>query len=105
MALRVGLVKVARVNDKAMMKAELLKATETLIDMATESELTVLGQLIDLQLRKACFLRQDLSSMTGEQISQYHQVFIADQEHHVLGLMQMLNETDLKAVMLPFTQH
>lgn len=44
--------------DKAQMKAEILKGTKSLIDMASESELRVLGELVGLQLLKACFVRR-----------------------------------------------
>lgn len=86
-------------TDKAWMKAELLKATENLIDMATEAELSVLGALIDLQLRKAAFIRRaDLMNMNAEQLASFRQELIVDRSREVMALVALLEETDTNAL-------
>lgn len=84
--------------DKAWMKAELLKATESLIDMASESELKVLGELIGLQLLKACFVRRagDLG-MTAEQLESAR-LDIEETQRKVMELVRLLDETNASAI-------
>lgn len=84
--------------DKAVMKAELLKATESLIDMASESELKVLGELIGLQLLKACFVRRagDLG-MTAEQLESAR-LGIEETQRKVMALVRLLDETNANAI-------
>lgn len=85
--------------DKAHMKAELLKATESLIDMATDSELTVLGALIDLQLRKAAFIRRaEHLGMDAEALANFRKELIVDKSAEVMALVALLEETDINAL-------
>ncbi|NMY40905.1 hypothetical protein HBN76_06290 [Pseudomonas sp. WS 5013] len=88
--------------DKAQMKAELLKATESLIDMANEGELRVLGELIGLQLLKACFVRRagDLG-MSAQQLESCR-LEIEEKGRQVQELVQLLDECNANAV-LAFT--
>ncbi len=88
--------------DKAQMKAELLKATESLIDMANEGELRVLGELIGLQLLKACFVRRagDLG-MSAHQLESCR-LEIEEKGRQVQELVQLLDECNANAV-LAFT--
>ncbi|MBG0838862.1 hypothetical protein [Ectopseudomonas toyotomiensis] len=85
-------------TDKAWMKAELLKATESLIDMASESELKVLGELIGLQLLKACFVRRagDLG-MNAEQLESAR-LDIEETQRKVMELVKLLDETNANAI-------
>lgn len=84
--------------DKAVMKAELLKATESLIDMATDSELTVLGELIGLQLLKACFIRRaGALGMTAEQLESVR-LDIEETQRKVMVLVQLLDECNANAI-------
>lgn len=89
-------------TDKAQMKAELLKATESLIDMANEGELRVLGELIGLQLLKACFVRRagDLG-MSAQQLENCR-LEIEEKGRQVQELVQLLDECNANAV-LAFT--
>ncbi len=89
-------------TDKAQMKAELLKATESLIDMANEGELRVLGELIGLQLLKACFVRRagDLG-MSAQQLESCR-LEIEEKGRQVQELVQLLDECNANAV-LAFT--
>ena len=89
-------------TDKAQMKAELLKATESLIDMANEGELRVLGELIGLQLLKACFVRRagDLA-MSAQQLESCR-LEIEEKGRQVQELVQLLDECNANAV-LAFT--
>ena len=84
--------------DKAQMKAELLKATESLIDMANEGELRVLGELIGLQLLKACFVRRagDLG-MSAQQLESCR-LEIEEKGRQVQELMQLLDECNANAL-------
>ena len=88
--------------DKAQMKAEILKATESLIDMANEGELRVLGELIGLQLLKACFVRRagDLG-MSAQQLESCR-LEIEEKGRQVQELVQLLDECNANAV-LAFT--
>nr|WP_313409132.1 hypothetical protein [Pseudomonas sp.] len=84
--------------DKAWMKAELLKATESLIDMASESELKVLGELIGLQLLKACFIRRaGALGMTAEQLESVR-LDIEETQCKVMELVKLLDETNANAI-------
>ncbi len=85
-------------TDKAQMKAELLKATESLIDMANEGELRVLGELIGLQLLKACFVRRagDLG-MSAAQLANC-QRDIESKTLNFMELMRLLDECNANAV-------
>lgn len=84
--------------DKAWMKVELLKAAESLIDMATESELTVLGELIGLQLFKACFIRRaGALGMTAEQLESAR-LDIEETQRKVMELVRLLDETNANAI-------
>ena len=89
-------------TDKAQMKAELLKATESLIDIANEGELRVLGELIGLQLLKACFVRRagDLG-MSAQQLESCR-LEIEEKGRQVQELVQLLDECNANAV-LAFT--
>ena len=89
-------------TDKAQMKAELLKATESLIDMANEGELRVLGELIGLQLLKACFVRRagDLG-MSAQQLESCR-LEIEEKGRQVQELVQLLDGCNANAV-LAFT--
>ena len=84
--------------DKAQMKAEILKGTESLIDMATDSELRVLGELVGLQLFKACFVRRasDLG-MSAEQLAGC-QLDIEEKTGQVMELVKLLDECNANAV-------
>lgn len=84
--------------DKAQMKAEILKGTESLIDMASESELRVLGELIGLQLLKACFVRRagDLG-MSAQQLAGC-QLEIEEKSHQVMELVRILDECNANAI-------
>ncbi|TRO41712.1 hypothetical protein EQ832_01470 [Pseudomonas sp. ALS1131] len=84
--------------DKAQMKAELLKATESLIDMATEDELRVLGELIGLQLLKACFVRQagDLG-MSAQQLESCR-LEIEAKTRQVQELVRILDECNANVI-------
>ncbi|USR38083.1 hypothetical protein L1F06_015540 [Ectopseudomonas hydrolytica] len=85
-------------TDKAWMKAELLKATESLIDMASESELKVLGELIGLQLLKACFIRRaGALGMTAEQLESVR-LDIEETQCKVMELVKLLDETNANAI-------
>jgi len=85
-------------TDKAWMKAELLKATESLIDMASESELKVLGELIGLQLLKACFIRRaGALGMTAEQLESAR-LDIEETQRKVMELVKLLDETNANAI-------
>lgn len=84
-------------TDKAWMKAELLKATESLIDMASESELKVLGELIGLQLLKACFIRRaGALGMTAQQLESCR-LEIEEKQRQVMELVRLLDETNANA--------
>ena len=87
-----------RVNDKAAMKAEILKGAESLIDMATEGELRVLGELIGLQLLKACFVRRagDLG-MSAQQLESCR-LEIEEKGRQVQELVQLLDECNANAL-------
>lgn len=84
--------------DKSWMKAELLKATESLIDMASESELKVLGELIGLQLLKACFIRRaGVLGMTAQQLESCR-LEIEEKQGQVMELVRLLDETNANAI-------
>lgn len=91
-----------RVNDKAATKANVLQGVESLIDMATEGELRVLGELIGLQLLKACFVRRagDLG-MSAQQLESCR-LEIEEKGRQVQELVQLLDECNANAV-LAFT--
>lgn len=85
-------------TDKAWMKAELLKATESLIDMASESELRVLGELIGLQLLKAGFIRRaGALGMTAQQLESAR-LDIEETQRKVMELVKLLDETNANAI-------
>lgn len=87
-----------RVNDKAATKANVLQGVESLIDMATEGELRVLGELIGLQLLKACFVRRagDLG-MSAQQLESCR-LEIEEKGRQVQELMQLLDECNANAL-------
>jgi len=86
-------------------KADLLKAVDGFADMASEAEMRVLGELVGLQLLKAHFVRRARSlNLNAEQLAAFRRD-IAEQERQVLGLVQLLNETDAEALDLTRTQH
>lgn len=85
--------------DKAWMKAEILKGAETLIDMATESELRVLGELVGLQLLKAFFVRGAGSmGMNAEELARC-QRDIEERSRVVADLVKLLDECHANAIL------
>lgn len=92
-------------TDRAVTKADLLQAVERFADMATESEMRVMGELIGLQVLKAAFIRRArVMGLNAEQIDACHRE-ILDQEQMVMALVKLLNETDAEALKLTMTQH
>lgn len=93
-------------SSNGVTKADLVKAVEGFADMATESEMQVMGNLIGLQVLKAAFMRQARPmGLSAEQIAECRRE-ILDEEQKVLALVQLLNETDAEAqALLAQTQH
>lgn len=84
--------------DKQRMKAEILKGTESLIDMASEAELQVLGELIGLQLLKACFVRRAGGlGMNAQQLASA-QLEIEEKSRQVQQLVKLLDECNANAI-------
>lgn len=67
--------------DTTLIKSELRKALDSLMEMATDAELLVLSGMIDVQLRKAVFLRgAHQYGFDAEQLARFHQEFIVAHE-------------------------
>lgn len=74
--------------DTTFIKSELRKALDSLMEMASDTELAVLGGVIDLQLRKAVFLRgAHQYGFDAEQLARFRQEFIVAREQEVAEQM------------------
>lgn len=84
--------------DKAKMKDTITQGVQNFIDMATESELRVLGELVGLQVFKACFVRRAVElGWSAEQVAACQQD-IEEKSRQVQALVKLLDECDANAI-------
>ncbi|HEJ1440797.1 TPA: hypothetical protein ACKRPO_005757 [Pseudomonas aeruginosa] len=93
-------------TDATFIKSELRKALDSLMEMATDGELLVLSGMIDVQLRKAVFLRgAHQYGFDAEQLARFHQEFIVAREHEVAEDMEALDRQYACDLQASLTKH